>query len=91
MQKQKSKVGGKNTSHSGNWSRVGRLFAIALFITLSGVASQKAKAQSECMGICEQNFERCLIEQYSLQGPSCIEKYEICASACVGPASVVLD
>jgi hypothetical protein len=91
MQKQKSKVGGTNISRSGNWSRVGRLFAIALFITLSVVANQKAEAQSECMGICEQNLERCLIDQYSPQGPSCIEKYEICASACIGAASAVLD
>ena len=77
MQKQKSKAG--------------RLVMIAMFMTLSLVASPNVMAQTECLGICEQNLERCLRENNSLLGPDCVEQYESCANACISSANAVLE
>jgi len=77
MQKQKSKAG--------------RLVMIAMFMTLSLVTSLNVMAQTECLGICEQNMERCLREGNSLLGPDCVAQYELCANACISSANAVLE
>jgi hypothetical protein len=90
MKNQKSKAARRNISRFGNYGRMGRLFSIAMLITLSLAASPNVMAQIECLGICEQNLERCLREPNSLLGPPCIDQYEACVNACLGAANAVL-
>ena len=77
MQKQKSKAS--------------RLIMIAMLMTLSLVASPNVMAQTECLGNCEENYERCLREGNSLLGPDCVAQYELCANACISSANAVLE
>lgn len=77
MQKQKSKTA--------------RLVMIAMFMTVSLIASLNVMAQTECLGICEENLERCLREGNSLLGPNCVAQYQLCAIACISSANAVLE
>jgi len=71
MQKQKSKAG--------------LLLMITMFMTL--VTVPNVNAQSECLGLCEENYELCLREN----GSNCIAKYQLCAIACISSANAVLE
>lgn len=77
MQKQKSKAA--------------RLIMITMFMTMSLVASPNVLAQSECLGICEENLDRCLREGNSGFGPNCIAQYQLCVDACISNANGVLE
>lgn len=69
--------------------QVSRLLSITLFLALAVGVSQ---AQVACLGVCEQNFERCL--RTTGNGPqfsaTCLETYEACVEACLGSAGAIL-
>jgi hypothetical protein len=66
------------------------LLSIALFIALSVTASSGVKAQVECMGACEEQFESCLRNGGSEFAPTCQDKYEACVDACLGGSAAIL-
>jgi hypothetical protein len=66
------------------------LLSIALFIALSITASSGVKAQVECLGACEEQFESCLRNGGSEFAPTCQDKYEACVDACLGGSAATL-
>lgn len=66
------------------------LLSIALFIALTVAASSGVKAQVECLGACEAQFELCLRNGGSEFAPTCLDTYEACVDACLGGSAAIL-
>jgi len=88
---EKSEVGRQTISQRAVKRLTSGLLAIALFITLSVVASPKVTAQVACLGACEAQAASCVRDQGSQFSASCQDSYEACVDACLGQYAGLLD
>jgi hypothetical protein len=64
------------------------LMSIVLFIALSMVLSSVARAQTECLGACEEQYASCINSGHVTM--LCQDTYEDCVNSCVGSSAVLL-
>ena len=86
----KQETGRKTISRSAFTRLASGLLSIALFIALSVTASSGVKAQVECLGACEAQFESCLRNSGSEFAPTCLDTYMACVDACLGGSAAIL-